>query len=205
MPPVIKDVLGDGDCFFRALFRAAWNHGLIERLLGCFSLGQDTNCHDILQELQTGRLVEMEDEMVKCMRIGLSERIRLNADVKFACFFNHLRHLQREHPETFDVIMESQSDWVKKIFYDGSLYGEDEFRVAYAKGLRTRKNWVAQYDVELLKHLMNKCHLEVRVVNFTDKTNPRTYENRHDNELVLVNFDEVHFKYVLQDGATDEF
>jgi hypothetical protein len=91
--------------------------------------------------------------------------------------------------------MAAQPDWVAKLFGQGN-WTEDGLRKAYAKGLKTQGNWVGQYDVELMMKLMKDCgDFTIRVTSPTEKA----YKNTRNNELVLVNCDNSHYKYVLQD------
>lgn len=209
--PRVKDVKGDNNCFFRALFHAARSTGDLQQLARCLAVGKDSSCWDTMKEVARGldarnRTTDVfketvEDVFVDCLRQAVADQVQFGSGNGMVR--GTYRTLQAYDAPTLSLVRQGLPHWMSAAFDEArALNPEDQadfFVAAVAQNIRTWSRFVGQIEVNLIKHMMDKCGgIKFRVVSADrtpDNSDPRL-ASRH-GELVLVCIREQHYMFVV--------
>lgn len=210
----IRNVATDGNCFFRALYNAARDHGVLKSVAGCFQELADSSCWDEIKNKSVAapvlidgvlderiRYNHQEEVFVRCMRKYIAMRIENDLDNYVVRTFRHWATLDNQ---TRSVAQQSFPDWMVAALTT-TRGDEQRFRQKVARAVGTMGNWVDQQQVKLIRHVLDKCNfVNFRVVSWDGdvltETNPRFLSQlrAENSELVLICEKEKHYYYVYQ-------
>lgn len=170
----IKDVKGDGSCFYRSLFAVLkHNNDLLD-----FNKCIDVKRND-------------EEAFVQGMRSKLSEQIKKRNNKDYIKdLYVYLYGLDKEN---YDAITDAFPDWFQRKFHKMPSTLQ-EFRNIYSTEILKKTNWAFQPDIELTRAFLKKCsNLRLEIIN---NRVPKKYSFQH-NTLYVLNLNENHYNAVL--------
>ncbi|NCB27711.1 MAG: hypothetical protein EOM62_20005 [Bacteroidia bacterium] len=189
-----RDADGDGNCFYRALYGAAEERGILEKVGKCFQYTEDgDNCWDNVKD--TEEYNDREDAFLYCVRFYLAHRIRSGFEDEL------LRNTWELFREAGDVenLRGIMTGWLIDA-YKNSRNNLKAFVNRVADQVQQPGKWVNELEVRMVTHVLEKCNvLLIQANNYHDAPDALP-ENPH--VLVLVNHDNSHFKYVSYSPLT---
>lgn len=182
----VGEVIGDGSCFFRALYNAARNTGNIFKLIECFMSQTIPNVH--LSKWT-------EDYFVDKIRKQFSNRIKLGNDYNLSReIYEYLLEMYQTDKKTYHQILKAFPSWAVKEFKTAPS-SLNKFRNLFAEHVAKRTSWVSELEVRLMQKLLMRC-TGLKLVIFNNL--PSNPSNKLDcNTMYLVNQGEVHYEYLL--------
>ena len=172
-----KVILGDGNCFFSALYESALDLKLLPKITNHVGIPQNASKEDFILEF----------------RKFLANTIRNETDddvIKDA-----YNHFQDTNAHNLVEITKAFPIWSRNIVRN-LADTEENFRKSYAAGIKKDKNWVGPIDVEITQNILKKCDdIRLRIFN----TPPRTNFDFSSlpNTLFIINTGEVHYNAII--------
>jgi hypothetical protein len=211
---VAMDVIGDGNCFYRALYGAASVGGLLQKVAGCAQGTEDKSCWDNISGLSVRENVMIdgrafvndrlkinpqEDEFVRCLRTFLASKVEKGYTPSITSFIEGFRFLIADGTSEADLSFFYEQwlfDAAKKAMQmtqDGKD-GEKHFNGVVAARIRKDGQWVCQLEVSAIIYHLSKCGVKLRIASNTqdEDQNARIGEN----EIVLINANN-HYQYMM--------
>ena len=178
MSLVVKDVRGDGSCFFRSLYHSMVQLPLKNRVIKSFD-GKDMDIK--------------EDAFVVLVRDFLSKVIKSKKDAKV--IGSIYKNLKTQNKENLDLVIEGMSTWMQKIVKSSkwSKMTASKFREEIAEEVLKKNNWVSEMEVEIVKNILKRrADIDLRVLNSQlPKTLPK-------DVIYVMNIDEIHYNAVVR-------
>lgn len=176
----VKDVAGDGSCFFRSIYQALLNVNKVEH---------------VVQSLHKGpkpRKVDTEDKFVRFIRNVLAKKIATKEDMNLISeIYNHLSSLDEA---TYNAIVYSFPEWFSETFPDGIPKTETTFRNKVVKQITNAYNWAGQLEVTLTQQIFKQLlEIEIHIFNHQPKI---TYRFSPD-KIYILNKGEVHYNAII--------
>jgi hypothetical protein len=175
---VIKDVHGDGSCFYRALYTSAKYTDLVQKLISLLA-GRER------------KKVVSEDKFVALARRYISRRVLKENDggvVKEV--YNHLYSLEKEN---YAAVMVAFPSWFRKRFRKLPK-DEDTFRTAFAQAILETENWVSEIEIRILLWVLSTTSIQLEIVNTKPKGTQRKW---NANTMYVWNRNEAHYLAIL--------
>lgn len=225
--PIQRNVAGDGNCFFRALYKAAESRGMLKVIGGAFQSSESGSCFESgstntnttrisqassLHSTQS-RTNPKEDRFVKCVRNFLSVSIRLNPMYRER--LTHMYQLMREaitenqFQENQNAIREvsmdyGNPDWVTSYFVNTSE--SDTSLEGFIKKCQTQvqKNgtYAGNLDVSLVTLALRKVGVDLVIRTDQDRDTSTmfpVYPKKDTLYLLLKNGN--HYNYMEYDES----
>lgn len=145
--PQWVDVLGDGNCFYRALYRAACNQRLLDRVRSAV-LGDET-CPSGQEDDKTRE--QLEDDFVRCFRRGLATRVSREPLPKVQTFVDTYRQSDDDTKGFYRTSPDYGSTFKD---FDTALDMGAKVRENLNRDLRTNGAYVTQPIIEIVKDLL---------------------------------------------------
>lgn len=197
----LVDVDRDGNCFFRALYGAARDGGVLSQVAGCFQPSTIQNCWENIAAISTRERVRLNDGtvthltenpqenyFVKCARDHFAKIIRYNVSKVVKDTLKTFKNADIP----FEVLMTDFEGWMVEAFYN-SDNDPKKFNSFIAQHINKWGTWVSQLEVELIRHALAKCDIVLLpVISHISQAPPRV----NANELQLLNDNGYHYKYV---------
>jgi hypothetical protein len=219
MPPVggrLVDVEGDGNCFFRALYGAAKDAGILEQVCGAFAVDEDSNCWEkvrserdrvevVVDGLRTGLFVNKQElEFVACARDSLAARLAIAGveGERLRRFYDSMKELESVlDPDDYkSSVLESQPLYIVTALENAA--DAARFARSVADHVRVMGNWVGQLEVGAVKAILNKSKstenesLRIICVSNVSELDGVTRDNA---DLTIVNVNTMHYQYIKWD------
>lgn len=181
----IKDVIGDGSCFFRSVYGAAKKkRGALKKIVTCF--------------LDPDRLVEYrndEELFVKDMRSHLSNRIKKRTDGEV--IKNLYRSFRALSEEDYALVIDSMPAWMERAFPEKPKH-EGTFRSVISKKVLEKSSWVSEVEVNIVRDTLKHCiGDDLHIVILNTKPDKKTFKMK-SKTLYVLNIDEVHYNYLIK-------
>lgn len=178
----IKDVKGDGSCFFRSIYGAAKDkRGALKKLVKCFLYPEK------LKEYKND-----EELFVKDMRHKLCDTILHENDGDV--IKNIYSTLIELSDENYKMVIEGFPSWMRKEFKI-KPQSEKIFRKTIAERVLKNSTWVSEIEVNIVKDTLKYCigsGLNIIILN----TPPNKYFKPKFKTLYILNIGEVHYNYL---------
>lgn len=218
--PVQRDVAGDGNCFFRALYKAAESRGMLRVVGGAFQSSESGDCFESSDtNSQTSsrrfRTTPKEDRFVKCIRNFLSVSIRINKTYR--------DRLERMYELTREIIVKNgfednptairkigldygYPDWVTSYFIHTPESRTNLQRFIQACEVQVKKDgtYAGNMDVSLVTQALRKVHVELVIRTDQDQDKSTMFPMYpEDDTLYLFLKNGNHYNYMEYDASGD--
>lgn len=171
----VKDVFGDGSCFYRSLyFSLRYTGNIIPFITLFFNEEFNSNWTEIF--------------FVKKIRENISNRIKKNKDFnitekvyKSLCEYDNETYIE-VLTILFDSCLENELKTLPKTY--------NKFSNIISKNILSLSSWITQIEIEIIQHIIDD-HFTFHIFNKipTIKLDP--------NSIYLLNIDEIHYNYIL--------
>ena len=181
LPVVKKNNLGGGDCFYSAIFRAATEQKILDKINGVYET------------------IDISDEMkfIQSFRNLVAENFRRRQTVSENSDYN-LYNILKDKKESYRASIDAFPRWFQKAFPRiESLGTEDAFFQKLANFAETLGNDVGEAEAVLVRYLLHLCHIYLDIC--TGKTIPPQLVKRTDDGydvITLHNPGEYHYQYM---------
>ena len=179
----VRNVRGDGSCFFRALYQASLRTGSVMRIIRRFRRRAAARSGAAVDAGMT------EDGFVAEVRAALAAVIMKDTAI-IPAIHENLRKVYKEKDHVlYNVILESYPEWFQERFASFPKRLE-VFRARLAKQVAWNGNWVSEIEVRLILDTLRGIPIKIlpSVPPSRTKLDPAT--------MYLVNVDEVHYTYI---------
>ena len=193
----LVDVKGDGDCFFHALYGAARDHGLLDKVASSLQ-GEKNSCLDKMNNRRTSFHGSVglshsnsarRDAFIECFREYLAYAIKHVSFPIITEFYDTTREIF-VHGGVNMQQMGAFADWMQDAIKKESI---EEFAKIVADHVGTKGVWISQLEYDIIKHVLEKCNVYLLPVVSTLEGAPKEIR---ENELQLLNMCNVHYKYI---------
>ena len=181
LPVVKKNNLGGGDCFYSAIFRAATEQKILDKINGVYET------------------IDISDEMkfIQSFRNLVAENFRRRQTVSENSDYN-LYNILKDKKESYRASIDAFPRWFQKAFPTiDSLGTEDAFFQRLANLAGTLGNDVGEAEAVLVRYLLHLCHIYLDIC--TGKTIPPQLVKITDDNydvITLHNPGEYHYQYM---------
>lgn len=181
LPVVKKNNLGGGDCFYSAIFRAATEQKILDKINGVYET------------------IDISDEMkfIQSFRNLVAENFRRRQTVSENSDYN-LYNILKDKKESYRASIDAFPRWFQKAFPTiESLGTEDAFFQRLANLAGTLGNDVGEAEAVLVRYLLHLCHIYLDIC--TGKTIPPQLVKITDDNydvITLHNPGEYHYQYM---------
>jgi len=181
LPVVKKNNLGGGDCFYSAIFRAATEQKILDKINGVYET------------------IDISDEMkfIQSFRNLVAENFRRRQTVSENSDYN-LYNILKDKKESYLASIDAFPRWFQNAFPTiESLGTEDAFFQKLANFAGTLGNDVGEAEAVLVRYLLHLCHIYLDIC--TGKTIPPQLVKRTDDGydvITLHNPGEYHYQYM---------
>jgi len=192
------NVKGDGNCFFRAIYKSAKDSGNLGKLVKCF-------LEDSFENLE--HYENNERDFIMDMREKLALNIEQELDGgQINSIFEHLHGFDvhdKEAMETYAMIVDTLPDWISTRFKNPPKTLA-EFREAVCKNIRKQGTYVSQIEIDIFKYINDTfCnepdkHVILNVV----ATAPQQDINL--SQINIINVANIHYQYLAHKTATKQ-
>lgn len=178
---VVRDVRGDGSCFFRALYNAALHTGHLKAMSRAFGFPRVPEVTD-------------EDTFVHYARLALGHMLTkpvvwpLIVDIH-----KYLREVRKESKETYYAILEAYPSWFQRAFKRVPRKVEDFVEILASK-ISHKHNWVSEIEVRVVLHVLHRASIPIEILNKV----PSTTRHKRTDTMYLLNLGEAHYNYLLR-------
>ena len=187
----VVDVKGDGNCFFRAIYKSAKYSGNLEKLINCF-LDKPLS-HYEANELDF--IVDMREKIAKSIEEDNDNNI-VSEMYKYLNDFATNDDLKKEDlQETYKAVLESLPEWMSKRFKKPPT-DYKKFKQNFCKYIRRPGTYVSHIEIEIFKYLNDTfCstpdkHVILNIFNTPPK------ENIDISAINILNKFEIHYNYL---------
>ena len=173
VPVTLRDVSGNGDCFFYALFQALSNRNLVQKLTPTLPKNK----------------VENVDKFIVAFRRYLAD----NLDSKLTML---VQSLKNEEEKTFNLKIQGLSTPFQNTLKSSATLVTKLTELK--KAVTTRGTYVSEPEVELTKEFLTKLGIFLDIKNNITKTQWNSQSNLYnlnEQRIVLVNIDENHYNW----------
>lgn len=187
----VVDVMPDGNCFFRAIYKSAKHSGNLEKLINCF-LDKPLS-HYEANELDF--IVDMREKIAKSIEEDNDNNI-VSEMYKYLNDFATNEDLKKEDlQETYKAVLEALPEWMSKRFKKPPTDYE-KFKQNFCKYIRRPGTFVSHVEIEIFKYLNDTfCNTpDKHVILNIFNTPPK--ENIDISAINILNKFEVHYNYL---------
>lgn len=174
----IVNVIGDGSCFFRSIYKYLKYADVLEYV----SLKLNNNISKVTSQ----------NDFVILLRIVLSKIIKNQDDSDI--IKNVYNTLSEVDKETYSILIESFPQWFIKNFKK-LPNNEGIFRNKISKEIKEITNWAGEIEVKLVEQLFYRLFkFKLVIINSTNLKKEYKFKN---NTIYLLNGNEVHYNAIL--------
>lgn len=180
----IKGAKGDGNCFYRAVYKSAQEQDLAHDVLSC--VGQDYEWFG------------NEADFVRRLRVGLAAVARTSP--VFAQFINAIRDAQYDWNATVQGLT-GGGGWLATAFK--SVPAVNELRNKFAAAVVKDAEWAGYLETRVLGHELRKCGMRLRVISKDDfaqhpqlASNVAFWRDQVRRKTITVAYYGIHYDYV---------
>jgi len=188
----VIDVKGDGNCFFRAIYKSAKHSNNLLKLVNCFL---DKPFDNYVNNERTF-ITDMREKLAKSIEEG-------NDGGQIEGIFYNLAHFT-DDIETYKAIIESLPKWIGERFPKppNSL---DEFRNEVCKNIRKQGTYVSQIEIDIFQYLNNTfCNQPDKHVILTIfASTPKSSDAVDLSHINILNVANIHYKYLRSYESID--
>jgi len=171
----VLDVLGDGSCFFRALYHSAKSVYALKHVLRRFGI--------LVKDATT------EDEFVGAMRNALSDMV-LNKKDKHVIRDVYANLLLMDKDSYKLALASSFPAWFAKAFKK-LPQSEEAFVAKFAAGVLRTSSWASEIEVRIIQERLRKFKLVIL------NSKPSKKYVIEDNTIYLLNLGEAHYNALV--------
>lgn len=187
-PPsyAIYDVLGDGNCFYRALYNAALRSGLLKRVIK--KLHTSSACARNLPQkngFAETSFVHFARQCIACYVMQDTKQTSITRSV-----YNNLVQLKKTDKPTYREVLSGFPSWFRHLFSTRLPQCYERFQSRYAAKVAQFGNWVSEIEVRVCMHILRSIPFEIK--------NDTKLANLQDGTIYLVNVGEYHYKYIAK-------
>ena len=184
----IKDVKGDGSCFYRSVYGAAKASKLLKKMTKCFGVGVGVGvgAGDGAGDID-------EDDFVELVRACMSQRIRDGND--FGIIHDMFMSFKEYDSKTYKAILVGMPAWFVKSF-PKKPRDEMQFRMKIAEKIRLKSSWASEIDITLFQKIVASCSSGRRVLKVVVLNSTPTRFSPRKNCIYVINRGEVHYMYI---------
>jgi hypothetical protein len=184
----IKDVKGDGSCFFRSLYLVLVHHGILKQtLIKICELPRTTDFATITES----RFVSIIRHLLS--EYSLKSKITSNA-------YKHILDASKDR-KSYKLILEFYPEWFVKLL-DTIPENVQDFRLQYSQAILKKSSWISELEILLLQHLFT-TRLKTKIHIFANKAPSKKFKFEL-NTIYLYNLNEVHYNAVLPNLKTKQ-
>jgi len=188
----VIDVKGDGNCFFRAIYKSAKHSNNLLKLVNCFL---DKPFDEYVNNERTF-IMDMREKLAKSIEEG-------NDGGQIEGIFHYLANFT-DDIDTYKEIINSLPKWISERFPTppSSL---DEFRSEVCKNIRKQGTYVSQIEIDIFQYLNNTfCnepdkHVTLKIF----ATTPKNSEDVDLSHINILNVANIHYKYLRSYESID--
>lgn len=169
-----KNIIADGNCFFRALYNSAIESGNIKKLIKSFKLSKNISEEEFIDEFRE----------VLIERINNSKDYNITRDI-----YNYLKSLDKD---TYQAVLEAFPSWCQKSLRKLPSTFEG-FRDKFVRHIAKRNTWISELEARLTLKLLSKYKIPIQIHNSL----PGKKEQLDCKTMHLLNEHEVHYNILV--------
>jgi len=192
------NVKGDGNCFFRAIYKSAKDSGNLIKLVKCF-------LEDSFENFDHYNIHERD--FIMDMREKLARSIESEQDGgQVKAIFENLHGFDvndKEAMETYTLIVETLPSWISSRFTKPPKTLK-ESREAVCENIRRQGTYVSQIEIDIFKYINDtfcsepEKHVKLNVI----VTAPQNDINL--SEINIINVGNIHYQYLARKTSTKQ-
>lgn len=189
----IRDVKGDGSCFYRALYNASLHTGNLRKVLRAF--GIKTNDHIWNEELF---VAHVRKALATCiMESSILPQSQLKGRVKTTYnllhnIYTNIYEIRKASKETYYAMLEAYPTWFSTSFKK-LPHSFQEFCTKLSHCITKKSNWVSEIEVRLVEILSSRYSVSIQIFN----SFPQNTIRLNCTTIYLLNRSETHYNYIL--------
>lgn len=173
----IVDVIGDGSCFFRSIYKYLKYLNILEYV----SLKLNNNMFKVTDQ----------NDFIILLRKVLSNEVKEQKSDIVKNVYNTLSELDKN---TYNTLIQSFPEWFIKAFKK-LPNNENTFRNKISKEIKELHNWVGEIEVKLTEQLFYKLFkFKIIILNSINLKKEYKFKN---NTIYLLNIDEMHYNAIF--------
>ena len=188
----VIDVKGDGNCFFRAIYKSAKHSNNLLKLVNCFL---DKPFDEYVNNERTF-IMDMREKLAKSIEEG-------NDGGQVEGIFHNLAHFT-DDIESYEMIIDSLPKWIGECFPKPPKSLE-EFRNEVCKNIRKQGTYVSQIEIDIFQYLNNTFCSEPdkHVILKIFATTPKNNDDVDLSQINILNVANIHYKYLRSYESID--
>jgi hypothetical protein len=202
-PVYRRATMTTGDCFYSSIFRAAYEQGLIHKLISCLKLKSKTEegfIQGIRKQLAKRVPSSMEDGKLKKGKLPRNKDTQQDIYDRLLEVYDSSMSIPEEEDEEEDqasvyhAILVTYPQWFKTAFW-AKLPSREEFEKIVADGVAEMENWAGEIEVNMTKELLQKfCNINL-ITHSSEIKFATAMDEEGNPNLHLKNNGEVHWEY----------
>lgn len=175
----IRDVKGDGNCFFRALYKSAMSTNNVMKILKQMNRYEPHDGTDITEEA-----------FVAWIRRSLASYMRSSRGRATLCnIYDNLKSIRTESKVTYVAMLESFPAWFSQKFRRLPATFE-AFQKRFTKYVSRSGYWVSEIEVRMVLDMFRNVRIQILNALPSSKT------SLDPTVMYLLNEGEFHYKYL---------
>jgi len=192
------NVKGDGNCFFRAIYKSAKDSGNLEKLVKCF-LEDSFENFEHYENNERDFIMDMREKLARSIEDGKD-----GGQIK--SIFENLHAFDvkdKEAMETYTIIVETLPDWISTRFRKPPKTLA-EFREAVCENIRKQGTYVSQIEIDIFKYINDTfCNEPDKHVTLNVVATAPQQDIKLD-EINIINVANIHYQYLARKTATKQ-
>ncbi len=196
----VINVKGDGNCFFRVIYKSAKHSNNLLKLVNCFL----DKPFDIYVNSEKTFILDIREKLAKIIEEGNDGGQIAGMFEYLSAFTNTSNSNDENNIENYKEILESLPAWIKKTFPKPPKSLE-EFRNEICKNIRKQGTYVSQIEIDIFHYYNNTfCNeSDKHVVLSIFATQPKNNEDVDLSHINILNVANIHYKYIRSYESID--